>query len=89
MTTIIEGDVSNKIAVLLSSATLVIILKKDAKTMAAMKEELGVAYVQPHRSLGMGSTLVKNASNCALLMFRGSLGADVGPSLFPVEIKGG
>ena len=58
MTTIVRGDVSNKIAYLLSSATLVILLKKDAEIMAAMKDALGAAYVQPHRSLAMGSIVV-------------------------------
>ncbi len=48
---------------LLSSATLVILLKKDAETMEEMKRVLGNAYVQPHRPLGMGSSLVKLASN--------------------------
>jgi len=54
MTTIARGDVSNKIADLLSSATLVILLKKDAETMDAMKETLGPAYVQPQLPLDMG-----------------------------------
>ena len=52
MTTIGKGDISNKIADLLSSSTLVILLKKDAETMAAMKEALGAAYVQPQRLIG-------------------------------------
>jgi hypothetical protein len=34
MTTIVKGDVSEKIADLLSSATFVVLQKKDAKTMA-------------------------------------------------------
>ena len=42
MTTVIIGDVSKKIADLLSSATMVILLKKDVDTMAAMKEPFGV-----------------------------------------------
>ena len=37
MTTLIKGDVSDKIADLLSSATLVVLLKKDAETMAQLK----------------------------------------------------
>jgi len=89
MTTIVRGDVSDKIADLLSYATLVILLKKDAETMVAMKADLGHAYVQPERPLGMGSTLVKIASNYALLMLRGSLGVVVVPSQFSVETKGG
>jgi hypothetical protein len=38
MTTIVRGNVSNKIVHLLSSVTLAILLKKDAETMPAMKE---------------------------------------------------
>jgi hypothetical protein len=34
MTTLVKGEVSNKITDLLSSATLVVLLKKDAETMA-------------------------------------------------------
>jgi hypothetical protein len=89
MTTIVRGDVSQKLDDLLSSATLIILLKKDAATMAAMKEELSTDYVQPQRPLGMGSTLVKIASNYPLLMPHGSRGAVVEPSRFSVERKGG
>jgi len=46
MTTIVKEDVSKKIPDLLSSATLVMLLKKDVETMVAMKEALGAAYVQ-------------------------------------------
>ena len=86
MTTVIKEDVSKKIANLLSSTTLVILLKKDAETMTAMNEALGTNYFQPQRPLGMCSSLVKIASNCALLLLRsGSLGEAAGPSLFCVE----
>jgi hypothetical protein len=57
--------------------------------MAAMKEALGMDYLQPQRPLDMGSTLFKIASNCALLLLRGSLGVAVGPSQFSVETKRG
>ena len=89
MTVIIKGDVSNKIADLLSSESLVFLLKKDAATMAEMKLAHGEMYLQPQRPLGMGSTLVKTACNCALILLRGSLGGDVGSSQFYVETKGG
>jgi hypothetical protein len=69
-TSIILGDVSDKISHLYSSATLVVLLKKDAETMVAMKQAQGPAYLQPQRSLGMGSTFVKLASNCALHLIR-------------------
>ena len=89
ITTIARGDVSERITDLLSSATLRILLKKEAETMAAMKEALGADYVQPQRPLGMGSILVKIESNCALILPRGSLGVVVGPFQFSVEAKGG
>jgi hypothetical protein len=90
MTTIVKGDVSKKVADLLSSTTLVIHLKKDVETMAAMKKALDAAYVQPqHPYLGVGSTLVNIASSFALIMVRGSLGAAVGPSQFSIETKDG
>ena len=73
----------------LSSATLVVLLKKDAKTMEAMKQAQGPAYLQPRRPLGMGSTFVKLASNCALHFIRGAMGPVVGPAQFSVETKGG
>ena len=87
-TSIIHGDVSDKIAHLLSSATLVVLLK-DAEIMAAMKEDQGHAYLKPQRPLGLGSTFVKLASNCALHLIRGAMGPAVGPAQFSVETKGG
>ncbi len=89
MTTLVTGVVSDKIADLLSSATMVILLKKDEETMAAMKATLGDAYIQPQRPLGMDSTLVMTASICALLLLRGSLGAADGPPQFSVETMWG
>jgi hypothetical protein len=44
MTTRIKGEVSNKIADFLSSATLVVLLLKDAETMAEMKRLHGDKY---------------------------------------------
>ncbi len=40
MTVLIKGEVSNKIVDLLSSATLVVLPKKDVETMAEMKRVL-------------------------------------------------
>jgi hypothetical protein len=37
MTSLIKGEVSNKIADLLSSAALVVLLKKDAESVVEMK----------------------------------------------------
>ena len=66
-----------------------IALKKDAATLVEMKVALGDAYLQPQRPSGIGSTLVKVACNCALLLLRGSLGGAVGPLQFSVGTKGG
>jgi hypothetical protein len=46
--------------------------------MAAIKLSHGVADLQPQRPMGMGSTLVKVASNYALHFLRGNLGLVVG-----------
>jgi hypothetical protein len=46
VTTLVRGDVSQKVADLLSSAILVILLVKDAETMEKMKHTLGNAYIQ-------------------------------------------
>jgi hypothetical protein len=88
-TSLIQGDVSDKISHLLSSATLVVLLKKDAETMVAMKQTQGHAYLHPQRPLGMGSNFVKLASNCALHLIRCAMGSAVGPAQFSVENKGG
>jgi hypothetical protein len=47
MTTLIKAGVPNKIADPLSSATLVILLKRDVETMAQMKLLQSDAYLQP------------------------------------------
>ena len=57
--------------------------------MAAMKQAQGPTYLQPQPPLGMGSILVKLASNCALHWIRGAMGPAVGPAQFSVETKGG
>ncbi len=89
MTTLNKGDVSDKIADLLSSATLMVLLKKDAETMAHLRRLQGDAYLHPQRFLGMGSKLVKVASNCALLFIKGSIEPAVGTSQLFVVTKGG
>ena len=59
ITTLVKGEVPNKIADLLSSATLVVLLNKDAETLAQLKLARGDAYLKPQRSHDMGSTLEK------------------------------
>ena len=89
MHTLVKGEVSNKIADLLSSTTLVVLLKKDAEAMAQLKLPQCEAYRQPQRPLGIGSKLVKVISNCVLLLLKGYLGPTAGPTKFSVETKGG
>jgi hypothetical protein len=73
----------------LSFATLIVLLKKDAKTMETLKQQMGDAYLQPQRPIDMGTTIVKMACNCALTMIKEAMGPAVGPSQFAVETKGG
>jgi hypothetical protein len=80
MTVLIKGEVSDKIADLLSSASLVVLLKKDAETMAEIKRVIRDAYLRPQRPLGMESTFVKLASSCALSLLRGNIGPAIGPT---------
>jgi hypothetical protein len=58
--------VPQKNADILSSTTLIILLKKDTATMEALKAAQGEAYLQPRRPIGMGTALAKLACNCAL-----------------------
>ncbi len=70
MTVVYSGDVLDKTADILSSATLIILLEKDAATMEAEMARLGPAYVQPQLPIGMGTAIVKVACNCALLLVK-------------------
>jgi hypothetical protein len=82
-------EVPQKTTDILSSATLIVLLKKDAATMEALKQQQGKAYRQPQWPIGMGTTLVKAACNCALMMVKEAMGPAVGPSQFAVKTKGG
>jgi hypothetical protein len=86
---VVQGDVPQKTADILSSTTLIVLLKKDAEQMQDLKDKQGEAYLQPQRSIGMGTALVKLACNCALTMFKDAMGTALGPSQFAVETKGG
>ena len=66
LTAVVTWDVPQKTADILSSATLIILLKKDTATMEALKAAQGEAYLQPRRPIGMGTALAKLACNCAL-----------------------
>jgi len=89
LTAVVAGDVPQKTSDILSSATLIVLLKKDAAAMEAMKLTQAATYLQPQRPMGMGTVIVKAACNCALLMVKEAMGPVVGPSQFVVETKGG
>jgi hypothetical protein len=65
LTAVVTGDVPPKTADILSSATLIILLKKDTTSMEALKLAQGEAYLQPQRPIGMGNAVAKLACNCA------------------------
>jgi hypothetical protein len=67
---VVTGDVHQKTTEFLSSSTLIIMLKKNASSMEALKLAQGEAYLQPHRPIGMGTTVAKLACNCALHMVK-------------------
>ena len=89
MTVVYTADVASKTADILSSATLVILLKKNAEAMEQMKQRLGPTYVQPQRPIGIGMAIAKVTCNCALLLVKAAMGPAVRPSQFAVETKGG
>ena len=75
----VQGDVPQKTVDIMSSATLIVLLKKDVEQMHALKDKLGEAYLHPQRPIGMGTALVKLACNCALTMVKEAMGPAVGP----------
>ncbi len=89
LTAVVARDVLQKTADILYSANFIVLLKKDATTMEALKLKQGAACLQPQRPIGMGTAIVKAACNCALLMVKEAMGPPVGPSQFVVETKGG
>ena len=65
-----SGNVTDATCDLLSSGTLVILLKKTKEEMAAMHAALGEAYLQPQRPLGMGGILTKKKERKKSLTMR-------------------
>ncbi len=66
ISTLASGDGTDNTCDLLSSATLVVLLKKSEEEMEALKLRQGPLYKQPQRPLGMGSTIPKIAANCVM-----------------------
>ena len=50
-TAVVADDVPQKTMDILSFATLIVMLKKDATVMEALKLKHGVAYLQPQRPI--------------------------------------
>jgi hypothetical protein len=63
LTAVVTGDVPPKTADILSSAILIILLKKDTASMEALKLVQGEAYLQPQRPIGMGTAVARLACN--------------------------
>jgi len=86
MTAVVAGDVPSKTVEIYClhrySSSL---SKKDAEVMEALKRQYGLTYVQPQLPIGMGTAIVKVASNCALLLVKDAMGLAVGPSKFAVK----
>ena len=84
------GDVTDDTCYLLSSATLVVLLKKIEEEMeAALKLRQGQLYMQPQRPLGMGNTFPKIAANYILAKVQPVVGVSAGARQFAVNAKGG
>ena len=82
-------DVTDATCDLLSSARLVILLKKIKEEMAAMRAAQGEAYLQSQRPLGMGGTLTKLAVTYILGIVEAVVGVAAWPHQFGVNAKGG
>ena len=48
---VVVGDVPQKTIDILSSASLIVLLKKDAAAMEALNQQQGAAYRQPQRPI--------------------------------------
>ena len=83
------GDVTDDTCDLLSSATLVVLLKKTEEEMEALKLRKGQLYRQPQRPLGMGSTIPKIVANCILAKVQPDVGVSARAHQFAVNAKGG
>jgi len=83
------GNVTHDTYDLLSSATLVVLLKQIEEEMEALRVKQGPLYKQPQRPLEMGSTIPKNAANCVLEKVQPAVGVSAGAHQFVVNAKGG
>jgi hypothetical protein len=82
-------DVTDNTCDLLSFATLVVLLKKTEDEMEALKLRQGRFYRQPHRPLGMDSTIPKIAANRILAKVQPAVGVSAGHINLQSMRKGG
>jgi hypothetical protein len=83
------GDVADATCSLLSSATLVVLIKKYEAEMEALREKQGAVYMQQRQPLGMRSAIPKLAASCVLESVQPTIGVAAGANQFAVNTKGG
>ena len=85
---LVAGDITDATCDLISSTTLVVMLKKSEEEMQALREKQGPTYKQPRRPLGMDITIPKIAANCILANVPPTVGILAGAHQFAVNAKG-
>jgi hypothetical protein len=85
----VAGDVTDATCDLLSSASMVILLKKTEAEIEALGATQGEAYMQPHRPLGMGSAILKLVASGVLDIVQPVIGVATGANQFAVNTKEG
>ena len=85
---LVAGDVTENTCDLLSSATLVILLKKIGEETEALKLKRGQHYHPPQWPLGMGSTIPKIAVNCVMAKVQPTMGVLSGAHQFTINAEG-
>jgi len=80
-------DVTDATFYPLSSATLVVLLKKTEAEMAALSATHEAAYMQPYRPMGMGGAITKLAASCVLGLVDTAAGIATEPHQFAINAK--
>ena len=81
-------DATDATCDILSSATLVVLLKKTEAEMVALREAQGDAFFQPQRPLGVEGAITMLATSCVLGVVDTAVGAAAGPHRFAINTKG-
>ena len=82
-------DVTDDTCDLMSSATMVVLLKNTQEEMEALRQKQGLEYKQPQRPLGMGINISKIATNCVLEKVHPTIGVFADAHQFTLNAKGG